>query len=876
VRGNRSAILRIALRTALLTIAGFVFSGDTVAEELMTRGKPVAALLDPDGTLNMNTGYSGTLDLSGYRIETGPEGEPVFVPIDDATADSHTGNPNDHWDDGFRGRAGVNGTVMTSAVIGSGLYVGGLFFTAGGLPVSNIAKWDGENWSDVGGGLTKTSGTSVVYRLHVSGSDLYVGGVFDHAGDVAASNVARWDGESWSAFGSGISGSVEDLVTIGPDLFVVGSVNAAGNVAMPGHVAKWNGSAWSALGAGCDFSPKEAEVFEGDLYVAGSFNSCGGLATPGIARWDGAAWSKVGDGLAGANLFAVTALAVFENELYVAGKFTSAGGDPSSGLAIWDGEDWTSIPGTTSTILSFVGWNGDLYAAGGFATIGSVPASRVARWDGVAWSALGAGVTALDGHYAQTVSVVGDQLFVGGDFNFAGGLPVRNIGAWDGAEWSRLGVSGLGSVGPVYAIAKQGDDFFVGGDFPSIGETVAKSIAKLSGDLWSPLGNTDAGAGDFLSFAVIGSDLYAGGTWSTLLGFGTQEFNGIAKWNGASWSPLGTGFPAPRRIEALAVIGTDLYAAGNFSMAGGLPASRVARWNGSAWSALGTGMNSPSSVNALAVMGTTLYAGGTFTEAGGMPASRIAKWNGSTWAALGTGMDNTVSALAVSGSDLYAGGTFTMAGGVAAARIAKWNGTSWSALGEGIGAAAASVNALAVDGTDLYAAGSFTTAGGQPAASIAKWNGASWSPLGNGLRTLATAVVDSLLVDGTSLYATGNFIFAGEMEALHIARWDIQAAAGGVCGDNQIDAEEECDDGDTDWVSGEFCNASCEAVACGDVNDSGTVTTSDALLALRASVGSFACSELVCDANGNGSVTSSDALLLLRTAVGQSVTLNCG
>jgi hypothetical protein len=59
------------------------------------------------------------------------------------------------------------------------------------------------------------------------------------------------------------------------------------------------------------------------------------------------------------------------------------------------------------------------------------------------------------------------------------------------------------------------------------------------------------------------------------------------------------------------------------------------------------------------------------------------------------------------------------------------------------------------------------------------------------------------------------------------------------------------------------------------VNDSGTLTTSDALLALRTSVGSFECSNFVCDVNGNGSVTSSDALLLLRKSVGQNVALVC-
>ena len=96
----------------------------------------------------------------------------------------------------------------------------------------------------------------------------------------------------------------------------------------------------------------------------------------------------------------------------------------------------------------------------------------------------------------------------------------------------------------------------------------------------------------------------------------------------------------------------------------------------------------PSYVSALAVSGTNLYAGGSFTVAGGVAVANIAKWDGSAWSALGSGMGDTYTpvsyALAVSGTNLYAGGCFTTAGGVSANNIAKWNGSAWSALGSGI------------------------------------------------------------------------------------------------------------------------------------------------------------------------------------------------
>ncbi len=121
-------------------------------------------------------------------------------------------------------------------------------------------------------------------------------------------------------------------------------------------------------------------------------------------------------------------------------------------------------------------------------------------------------------------------------------------------------------------------------------------------------------------------------------------------------------------VLALAVSGSDVYAGGRFTTAGTNAANYIAKWNGSSWSALGAGMGGGSDphVSALAVSGSDLYAGGGFTTAGGSAATNIAKWNGSSWSALGSGLGdptNTVRALAVSGSTVYAGGLFHDGGG---------------------------------------------------------------------------------------------------------------------------------------------------------------------------------------------------------------------
>ena len=261
---------------------------------------------------------------------------------------------------------------------------------------------------------------------------------------------------------------------------------------------------------------------------------------------------------------------------------------------------------------------------------------------------------------------------------------------------------------------------------------------------------------------------------------------------GCEWSPLGFGIggtPWPA-VNALTVLddgsGLALYAGGMFMAGGGITAPYVARWDGAAWSPLGSGMNC--SVHALAAFddgsGPALYAGGSFLVAGGHSVSRIAKWDGATWSALGSGMSGGpatfVQALTVfddgSGPGLYAGGGFTTAGGVTTNHVAKWDGMNWSPLGSGMDER---VNALAVfgdgSGPALYAGGWFTTAGSINANRIAKWDGAAWSALDSGMSGGPWPCVRALTVfddgSGPALYAGGGFITAGGNSANCIAKW---------------------------------------------------------------------------------------------------------
>ncbi|MDM7993333.1 MAG: FlgD immunoglobulin-like domain containing protein, partial [Candidatus Fermentibacter sp.] len=138
-------------------------------------------------------GASGSYDPAGFRMEYGPDGEPLFVeegsspwePVPLAGELDLDGT----W---FPLGDGLSGFVHAITENGSDVYVGGLFTLAGGgagvVLANYITRWDGSSWSALGSGVN-----GYVEAIAVSSSDMYAGGVFTQAGGTPANYIARWE-----------------------------------------------------------------------------------------------------------------------------------------------------------------------------------------------------------------------------------------------------------------------------------------------------------------------------------------------------------------------------------------------------------------------------------------------------------------------------------------------------------------------------------------------------------------------------------------------------------------------------------------------------------------------------------------------------------
>jgi len=244
---------------------------------------------------------------------------------------------------GFGAPWPVDGGVMTMAVGGGRVYIGGTFASIRGQPRRGIAALDTTGalttWNpDAHGGTAP-----YVDALALGGGSVYAGGRFAVIGGQLRSGIAALD----TATGAPTAWNPNPAAYLAPlmlALTVTGNtVYAAGTFTSIGGQARNNIAALDATsGAATAWNPNAGNsvntsvstmaIGRGTAFVSGTFTSIGGLPRNGLAAVDvasGAAteWAPSVNG-------SISALAASGGTVYLGGSFTRVEGQPQPYFAV--------------------------------------------------------------------------------------------------------------------------------------------------------------------------------------------------------------------------------------------------------------------------------------------------------------------------------------------------------------------------------------------------------------------------------------------------------------------------------------------------------------------------------------------------------------
>jgi hypothetical protein len=335
-------------------------------------------------------------------------------------------------------------------------YVVGQFKYAGDSMVNGMARWDGLEFTSVGGGIPDgirlPPQPTYIYgqptRIQSFGQEIFVSGSFDTIGGIyPIRDNARWDGQDWLSCGQ-IDGQLSFDV-VNQELFAFGVIKD-GTHGVQQSFGRWNGSEFDRFGTPIEFSslgfmPFGVELYKGEYYFGGNFQEPNNLKE--IMRWNGTEWLPLQLGVLGDAQ--VSVMQVFKDQLFVGGGFYQADGNAKDYFMAWDGNQWYDpLPNVqfTTQVNKLAVIDGSLYIVSRLYVNGDSGWEGpygIAKWDGINFCAFG-GLNI----YPWDVAGVDGQIIVTANYTMVNpgstGYPgdtVKYLGRWIGGDSTDICIS---------------------------------------------------------------------------------------------------------------------------------------------------------------------------------------------------------------------------------------------------------------------------------------------------------------------------------------------------------------------------------------------------------------------------------------------------
>lgn len=341
------------------------------------------------------------------------------------------------WHPLTKGISSLNPTKSINCIVKSDndeCFFGGEFYYANGKYFNGWGQIDSNNnLIPVNSGLIGSNRR--VFTILPKNDTIFIGGIFTGTNTVASNSIIGYSksNNSYFRFGSAgtglISSKINKIEKFGNLIVVGGDFSAIGGYTIS-NLAVWNGSTWSSFGNPNGEVKFIQSVGDTLLYIAGDFTSVNGSTRNYIAKYSTTnGWQNVGSGLLGS----VTSLSVnaINGDIWIGynGSIPQISGPNfnAQSYAVFTNNRWKDF----GTILHFSGFfsvpiriyhteDGTTYLTGEFKGINNRTTSNVIRYNpDYGWAGLGHSIITqkqFDNISVNAVTLYKKKLLIGGAF----------------------------------------------------------------------------------------------------------------------------------------------------------------------------------------------------------------------------------------------------------------------------------------------------------------------------------------------------------------------------------------------------------------------------------------------------------------------------